>query len=118
MEPLVSREESHIQSPITVYWRPGCPFCGSLMRGLDGSDLPYERRDIWEDEEAARFVRSVTGGDETVPTVAVGDVALVNPTPREVLATVAEEAPELLPEGYEPPEPGLLDRALTRLLGG
>lgn len=103
---------------ITVYSRPGCPFSSSLMRGLDGSDLPYDIRDIWEDEDAAAFVRSVTGGDETVPTVAVGDVALVNPTTREVLAVVAEEAPTLLPEGYEPPEPGFLDRALTRLLGG
>lgn len=103
---------------ITVYTRPGCAFSSSLMRGLDGSDLPYEARDIWEDEDAAAFVRSVTGGDETVPTVAIGDVTLVNPTPREVVAVVADEAPELLPDGYEPPEPGLFDRALTRLLGG
>lgn len=116
--PLPTASHPTMDAAVTVYWRPGCPFCSSLMRGLDGSDLPYERRDIWEDEEAAAFVRSVTGGDETVPTVAVGEVALVNPTPREVLEVVAEEAPHALPHGYEPPEPGFVERALTRLLGG
>lgn len=109
--------EPTTDAPVTVYWRPGCPFCSSLMRGLEGSEVPYERRDIWEDEGAAAFVRSVTGGDETVPTVAVGEVALVNPTPREVLAVVAEQAPHVLPDGYEPPRPGFVERTLTRLLG-
>lgn len=111
-------ERAEPDTSVTVYWRPGCPFCSSLMRGLDGSGLAYEERDIWEDEDAAAFVRSVAGGNETVPTVGVGDVALVNPTPREVLAVVAEEAPEHLPDGYGPPGPGFVERTLTRLLGG
>ncbi len=70
---------------VTVYTRPGCPFSSSLTRGLDDADLPYTLRDIWDDEEAAVFVRSVTGGDEIVPTVQVGDLFLVNPSPDEVL---------------------------------
>lgn len=112
-------ETAQARTPsVTVYSRPGCPFSSGLMRGLDGADLPYTVRDIWEDEEAAAFVRSVTGGNETVPTVAVGDTALVNPTPREVLASVAEEAPEMLPDGDEPQRPGRLERAVLRLLGG
>lgn len=103
---------------VTVYWRPGCPFCGSLMRSLDRTGLIYESRNIWLDDDDAAFVRSVARGNETVPTVAVGDVALVNPTSDEVLAVVAEESPHALPDGYEPPEPGPLTRALHRLLGG
>lgn len=107
----------HPDAAVTVYWRPGCMFCQDLRRDLDRIGLRHGTRNIWEDEEAAAFVRSVTGGDETVPTVRVGSVALVNPTPRQVMATVAEEAAGLLPEDWEPPEPGLLARILERLLG-
>lgn len=105
-------------APVTVYWRPGCGFCSSLLRSLERQDVPHERVNIWEDEEAAAFVRSVADGNETVPTVRIRGTALVNPSAREVLATLAEEAPEHLPEGYEPPEPGAVSRFVGRLLGG
>ena len=105
-------------SPITVYWRPGCGFCSSLLRGLERSELGFEQVNIWDDEQGAVFVRSVAGGNETVPTVRIGDeVALVNPSTREVMATVAQHLPEHLPEGYEPPEPGRAGRFLGKLLG-
>ena len=71
-----------------------------------------------EDEDAADFVRSVAGGNETVPTVTVGDHAMVNPTGPEVMQALAEVAPDEVPEGYEPPQPGAVGRALNRLLGG
>jgi glutaredoxin-like protein len=76
---------------MTVYWRPGCGFCVALRRGLDRADLTYDDVNIWEDGEAAAFVRSVADGNETVPTVRIGDVSLVNPSVsevREVLAAV------------------------------
>ena len=105
-------------SPVTVFWRPGCGFCTSLLRGLERQGLAFERVDIWEDEDAAAFVRSVADGHETVPTVRVGDHALVNPSAPDVLRAVAEVAPEHLPDGYEPPDPGPVARAISRLLGG
>lgn len=77
-------------APVTVYWRPGCGFCSSLFRSLEHSEVDHDRVDIWEDEDGAAFVRSVANGNETVPTVRVGDVALVNPTGRDVLAALAE----------------------------
>lgn len=83
---------------VTVYWRPGCMFCSSLLRGLERTGLAFERVDIWEDEEGAAFVRSVADGDETVPTVRVGDLALVNPSTRDVLRAVADRDPDALPE--------------------
>jgi mycoredoxin len=104
--------------PITVYWRPGCGFCSSLLRGLERSGLEFDRVDIRQDEDGAAFVRSVARGNETVPTVQVGDVALVNPSAPDVLRVVGEEAPEHLPDGYEPPRAGAVARAVTRLLGG
>ena len=102
----------------TVYWRPGCGFCTGLLRGLERSGLPFERRNIWEDEDAAAFVRSVAHGNETVPTVTVGEVALVNPATRDVLAVVADVAPDELPADHEAPGTGRMAHFLGRVLGG
>ena len=74
--------------PITVFWRPGCFFCSSLLMRLEGSDLTYRTVNIWEDDEARAFVRSVANGNETVPTVLVGDRAYVNPSLRVIEAAV------------------------------
>ncbi|MGW7103074.1 glutaredoxin domain-containing protein [Streptomyces sp. NPDC054838] len=72
-------------SPITVYWRPGCVFCMKLWFKLRLTRTPYRPVNIWRDPEAAAFVRSVADGNETVPTVVVGDrPALVNPTLRQI----------------------------------
>ena len=103
---------------IAVYWRPGCVFCAALLRGLERAGLSFHRIDIWEDDAGAAFVRSVAGGSETVPTVRIGSMALVNPSAQDVLRMVATAMPDQLPEGYEPPQPGVLARALTRMLGG
>ncbi len=73
------------QTPVVFYWRPGCGFCMMLQRGLDANDVGYEARNIWDDPDAATFVRSVAGGNETVPTVVVGDQAMVNPSIGQVL---------------------------------
>lgn len=104
--------------PLTVYWRPGCGFCSALIHGLERDEVAFERVDIWEDEEGAAFVRSVADGNETVPTVRVVDVALVNPSRAEVLRELQERASEHLPEGFDVPEVGRLGRAVNRLLGG
>ncbi|TVP63069.1 MAG: NrdH-redoxin [Nitriliruptor sp.] len=87
---------------ITVYWRPGCGFCSRLLRWIDRAGVPTTRRNIWEDPEAAAAVRAATGGDETVPTVTIGQRTLVNPSPRALQAAIAAQAPELLPDGPEP----------------
>jgi glutaredoxin-like protein len=104
-------------SPVTVLWRPGCPFCAMLLRGLDRTGLAYDRVDLWEHPEASAWVRTVTGGDETVPTVRVGPtgggplgaVALVNPSAADVLDAVGRIAPHGLPPA---PGPGQARRGL------
>jgi mycoredoxin len=76
--------------PVLFYWRPGCGFCSGLRRHLDSAGVPLDERNIWDDPDAAAFVRSVARGYETVPTVVVGDRAMVNPRSAEVLEAVAE----------------------------
>lgn len=98
---------------VDVYWRRGCPWCVLLRQRLKGTGVPVRYHDIWEDPAAALVVREAAGGNETVPTVRVGDRALVNPSAGAVRRLVAEVAPHLIPD--EPPRRGWLQR---RLPGG
>ena len=82
---------------IEFYWRPGCPFCMMLERSLGKAKLPLDKRNIWDDPAHAAIVRSIANGNETVPTVRVGSISMVNPSAREVRAAVEAEAPHLLP---------------------
>ena len=70
---------------VTFYWRPGCGFCVMLKQRLVAAGVRLDERNIWEDPEAAAFVRSVARGNETVPTVVVSGTALVNPPAQQVL---------------------------------
>lgn len=79
------------------YWRPGCVFCVMLRWRLGRTDLPVEWRNIWQDERAAAYVRSVADGNETVPVVSVAGQTLVNPSVRQVLDLVRERTPHLAP---------------------
>jgi mycoredoxin len=69
---------------IVVYARPGCPFCSMLRADLKRADLAYREVDIWQDSSAAAAVRAAADGNETVPTVHVGDMWLVNPSVEQI----------------------------------
>jgi len=69
-----------------------------LRRGLDRRGITTVDHDIWQDPTAAAVVRSFAGGNETVPTVVVGDTGLVNPSAREVAELIERTAPHLLPK--------------------
>lgn len=114
----VSHEAQAEDQEIVVFWRPACGFCSRLRRRLDGAGVAHRLVNIWEDPEGAATVRSVADGNETVPTVVIGPVGLVNPGLHEVLAAAGEYAPGAVPEGYEPPEPGRVNSWITRALGG
>ena len=55
-------------------------------RQLAESDLAIQFRNIWEDPEAAEFVRTHAHGNEVVPTIQVGETVMVNPTAGDVLS--------------------------------
>ena len=67
-----------------IYWRANCTYCLRLRFALG----PTGNRAVWVevagDPEASARVRAANGGDETVPTVFVGDVGRTNPDPRWV----------------------------------
>ncbi len=102
---------------VEYYWRPGCGFCMALERKLDRLGLPLDKRNIWEDPEAAARVRSIANGNETVPTLVIGAAELVNPTAAEVLSAMTTHVPHLVPDGVEIPEPGPGARLMNRIFG-
>ena len=103
---------------IDFYWRPGCPFCMNLERKLDNLNVPLNKQNIWEKPEAAETVRSIADGNETVPTVVIGNAKMVNPSPGQVLQAISNNAPELMPEGVEAPTQGKVGRTINKFLGG
>jgi mycoredoxin len=78
-----------IAKRVTVYWRPGCSSCARMLRGLRSSEVAFEEVNIWNDPSGAATVRALAHGSETVPTVVVGTVSLVNPSVAQVLKTIA-----------------------------
>lgn len=81
---------------VEVYWRPGCPFCNRLLRHFDDAEVSYRLHNIWEDDDARRFVQAHNNGNETVPTVALGAIVMTNPDPRAFVDGLRLRHPELL----------------------
>lgn len=74
---------------VVIYHRPGCSFCARMKMALRSVADRAVWVDIWEDEEAAAFVRSVNNGNETVPTVVINGESLTNPSPALVLEALS-----------------------------
>lgn len=103
---------------VDVYWRPGCGFCMMLDRRLAEAGVPMAKHNIWDDPAHAEIVRRWADGNETVPTVVIGDVGLVNPSADEVIGVLSTAAPHLVPEDWCPSAPDRGGPAARRLLGG
>ncbi len=73
---------------VDFLWRPGCGFCANLHRQLTGAGVAMREFNIWEDDDAAARVRAAANGNETVPTVYVGEQSMVNPSLEQVLAAI------------------------------
>ena len=58
-------------------------------------------------------------GNETVPTVVVGNQSLVNPSAKQLLAFLSSQAPHLLPAEHDASEEsaGKVGRFVDRVLG-
>lgn len=102
---------------IDLYWRPGCGFCSMLQRRLDKLGVERVEHNIWDDPADAAIVRTHAHGNETVPTVVIGDVGFVNPSATDLVVYLAAEHPHLLPDGFEPPEPGAIGKFVGQVFG-
>lgn len=90
----------------------------NLERSLNKLNLPLNKMNIWDSKKHASTVRSIADGNETVPTVVIGDAKMVNPNAGQVLQALQAQAPELIPDGVDVPQPGKLGKKINKLLGG
>ncbi|MFI6234938.1 glutaredoxin domain-containing protein [Micromonospora sp. NPDC050784] len=79
MSAAEAQRASAVDGRPIVYWRPGCHYCLRLRFSLGRLARRAHWVDIWHDPAAAAAVRAVAGGNETVPTIVLGDQAVVNP---------------------------------------
>ena len=74
-------------STLTMYSTTWCGYCRRLKSQLAREGIEYAEVDIEHDADAADFVMSVNGGNQTVPTVRFPDgSALTNPSIADVRA--------------------------------
>ena len=70
---------------LTMYSTSWCGYCHRLKSQFDREGIDYTVVDIETDPIAARFVMSVNGGNQTVPTIRFADgSALTNPSITQV----------------------------------
>lgn len=75
----------------TMYSTPWCGYCRRLKGSLTREGITFDEVDIEADTAAARLVKSVNGGNATVPTLVFSDgTALTNPSPAQVKAKLTE----------------------------
>ncbi|MGH8776385.1 MAG: mycoredoxin [Jiangellaceae bacterium] len=74
----------------TMYGTAWCGYCHRLRRVLVRDGIEFTEVDIDADPAAAALVRSLNGGNQTVPTLVFSDgSALTNPSADEVRAKLA-----------------------------
>jgi mycoredoxin len=76
-----------------MYSTTWCGYCYRLRTQLDREGIDYTVVDIEQDPDAADYVMSVNGGNQTVPTVRFDDgTALTNPSIVQVKERLAAQA--------------------------
>lgn len=79
--------------PLTMYTTRWCGFCRRLKAQLARDGIEVLEVDIEADPDAAEYVMTVNGGNQTVPTVVFGDgSALTNPSAAQVKDRLSELA--------------------------
>jgi len=80
-----------MSAQITMYSTPWCGYCKRLKSQLNREGIAFEEIDIEQQPDAADYVMSVNGGNQTVPTVVVLSAAgkqsvMTNPSLAQVKA--------------------------------
>ncbi|MEU1615940.1 mycoredoxin [Streptomyces sp. NPDC008238] len=80
---------------VTMYSTTWCGYCRRLKGQLDREGIAYTEVNIEHDPDSAKFVESVNGGNQLVPTLLVAPksgaeaVALSNPSLAQVKQALA-----------------------------
>jgi mycoredoxin len=75
---------------VTMYTTTWCGYCQRLKAQMGRAGIEFTEVDIERDPDAAAFVESVNGGNQTVPTLVFPDgSAATNPSIKDVQARLA-----------------------------
>jgi mycoredoxin len=75
---------------VTMYTTSWCGYCVRLKGQMKAAGVPFTEVNIEETPDAASFVESVNGGNQTVPTLLFPDgSSATNPSLKEVQARLA-----------------------------
>lgn len=75
---------------ITVFSTPWCGYCRGLKSALKGAGISYGEVDIEQHPDAAGYVMSVNGGNQSVPTVVFADgTTATNPSLAQIRLRLA-----------------------------
>lgn len=88
-----------------------------LQRKLDKFGIERVEHNIWDEASDAAVVRRHANGSETVPTVVIDGQGFVNPSAGELIAYLGVHHPQLLPDDFEAPEPGIASRLVGKVFG-
>jgi mycoredoxin len=70
---------------VTMFSTTWCGYCARLKSALDREGIAYTEVNIENEPQAAEFVMTINGGNQTVPTVLFPDgTAATNPSLRQV----------------------------------
>jgi mycoredoxin len=82
-----------VPEPLTMYTTPWCGFCRRLKSQLAREGIEVREVDIEAEPQAADYVMSVNGGNQTVPTMVFPDgSALTNPSVAQVKERLSQLA--------------------------
>jgi mycoredoxin len=88
-----SGRRRQVPEPLIMYTTVWCGFCRRLKRQLAQDGIEVREVDIEVEADAAEYVMSVNGGNQTVPTLVFPDgSAMTNPSAAEVKARLTELA--------------------------
>ncbi|OBB60944.1 glutaredoxin-like protein [Mycobacterium sp. 852013-51886_SCH5428379] len=83
----MSADSAGSTGEVTMYTTSWCGYCVRLKKAMKAEGISWSEVNIEEDPQAAKFVESVNGGNQTVPTVKFPDgSALTNPSIKDVKA--------------------------------
>jgi glutaredoxin 3 len=64
---------------VTIYTKPGCPYCAAAKTRLQEQNVAYEEIDVYLVEGAREKLLGLTGGRAVVPVIVDGEKVSVAP---------------------------------------
>jgi glutaredoxin 3 len=64
-------------SDVTIYTKPGCPYCASAKDDFERRGVHYTEHNVKQEADALRRMLELNGGQRQVPTIVQGEQVTV-----------------------------------------